>query len=160
MAECERAPSTNSLQLDSDLLELPLLLAQLSVHPGDDFLEVRPLLHRGLLLLLQTLLHCCRVMVRLYTTPVGQLVSWPSCAKSVRVLKEGGCLLRSCSSLRRAPCSRPWAVCSWVLSTREEISPSREENCSICSMTVVRDLSRDGIKHRGKIGPRLWCCTL
>lgn len=46
--------------LDSDLLELPLLLAELSVHPGDDFLEVRSLLRRGLLLLGQTLLHGCK----------------------------------------------------------------------------------------------------
>lgn len=46
--------------LDSDLLELPLLLAELSVHPGDDFLEVRPLLRRGLLLLGQALLHGCK----------------------------------------------------------------------------------------------------
>lgn len=45
---------------DSDLLELPLLLAELSVHPGDDFLEVRPLLRRGLLLLGQALLHGCK----------------------------------------------------------------------------------------------------
>ncbi|KAG7243734.1 hypothetical protein INR49_011291 [Caranx melampygus] len=44
---------------------------------------------------------------------------------------------------------RPWAVCSCVLSTLDESSPSREENCSICSITTVRDLDKDtGIMSR------------
>lgn len=71
-------------------------------------------------------------------------------------------VLRSCSSLCRAPCSRPWAVCSCVLSTREERSPSREENCSICSITTVRDLDKDsGITNRyQKLFTRTCCLIL
>lgn len=46
----------------------------------------------------------------------------------------------SCSSLCLAPISSPCAVFSCELSTRDERSPSLRENCSICSMTTVRDL--------------------
>lgn len=41
----------------SDLLKLSLLLAELSVHPGNDVLQVSSLLHRGFLLLGQSVLH-------------------------------------------------------------------------------------------------------
>lgn len=40
-----------------DLLKLSLLLTELSVHSGNDFLQVSPLLHHGFLLLGQTVLH-------------------------------------------------------------------------------------------------------
>lgn len=44
-------------QFRPHLLELPLLLSELRVHPGNDILQEGSLLHRGFLLLCQTVLH-------------------------------------------------------------------------------------------------------
>lgn len=44
-------------QFHPNLLKLSLLLTELNVHLGNDFLEVSSLLRHGLLLLGQTVLH-------------------------------------------------------------------------------------------------------